>query len=307
VIDYSKILMYPSAHKIRSFMAVAENLSFRRASELLNLSQPALSAHVRDLEAATGVPLLMRTTRSVRLTPAGTQFLSRAKQALAELQLAVSEVKELAQLQRGRVIVACVPTVASSALPGILTTFARRFPGIQIQVMDEISERMHRRVIDREADLGIGPAERRSDEIEFTPLTRDHFIAVCSRSHDWAKRRHVRLSELTKVPFLTLKRTTNVRMVLEKAFEQAGLQVIPAYELNHHYTLGAMVSAGLGVTALPSMSLSLLGHPSVRGLKIVSPEVYRVIGVVRRRREPLSPAAEAFLDVISERISSHPR
>ena len=295
--------MYPSAHKIRSFIAVAENLSFRRASEILNLSQPALSAHVRELEELTGVPLLIRTTRTVRLTRAGEQFLARTKNALTELQSAVSELRDLAQHRRGRVTVACVPTVASSALPIVLTDFTRRFPGIQIRLLDEISEQMYQRIIDRQADLGIGPAPKRDAALEFTPLFRDHFTAVCSRNHAWARKKTVELSEFAKVPFLTLQRATNVRNLLEKAFEENKLEISPAYEVNHHYTLGAMVSADLGVTALPSMSLSILGHSGLISIKIVKPQVYRSIGVIRRRDEKLTPAAEAFLTVLSDKIA----
>lgn len=104
--------MYPNINKMRSFIAVAEHGSFRKAAETLNMSQPALSAHVRDLEDGIGVSLLSRTTRSVRLTREGEHFLVRSKRALYEIQSAVRELQDEAALRRGRITVACVPTIA---------------------------------------------------------------------------------------------------------------------------------------------------------------------------------------------------
>jgi len=290
--------MYPSLAKIRSFIAVAEHASFRRASEDLLLSQPALSTHIRDLEADLGVVLLSRTTRSVRLTSAGEHFLIRAKRVVSELQSVMLELKDQAALRRGRVTVACLPTVASSSLPAALATFTREHPGVQVEVLDEVADVLYQRVVSRQADIGIGPAQPKKQDLEFVPIVDDHFRAVFPSDHAFAGRKTVKLAELTKYPFLTLAAHTNVRSILDRAFEDAGHVVDPKYSFCHHYTLGGMVEAGLGITALPSMSLSILGHPRLMSARIVDPLVMRVIGVLRRPNEELSPAATAFLRVV---------
>lgn len=293
-------MIYPSLAKIRSFIAAAEHASFRKASEELHLSQPALSAHVRDLERGLGVSLLSRTTRSVRLTPEGRDFLVRSKRALAELEAAVLDLQDQAALRRGRVTVACVPTIASSRLPMVLARFAAAYPAIRVHILDEVAETLYRRVIDRDADFGIGPAPGRQRDLSFAKLVEDHFIAVFRRDHKLAGRRTVALDELIRFPFLALTPGVNVRVVLERAFAERGHVVDPVYEVSHHYTLGGLVEAGLGVTALPSMSLSLLGHPWLDSARIVDPEITRDIGILRRRDDAPTPAASAFLKVVSE-------
>src|SRR3954468_17118190 len=110
-------MIYPSLPKLRTFAAVAQNASFRKASEQLNLSQPALSAHIRDLEEALGLPLFHRTTRMVRLTADGERFLVRALRALDEIESGLLELRDQVELQRGRVIVVCVPMIACHVLP----------------------------------------------------------------------------------------------------------------------------------------------------------------------------------------------
>ena len=299
--------MYPNLTKIRSFIAVAEHASFRRASENLGLSQPALSTHVRDLEVDLGVALLSRTTRSVRLTAAGEHFLIRAKRAVSELQSVVLDLRDEVALRRGRVTIACLPTIASSSLPSVLATFARQHPGVHVEVLDEVAELLYQRVLNREADLGIGPAPpRKQDDIEFTPIVDDHFRAVFPSDHVFARRKAVKLAELTMHPLLTLAPHTNVRSILERAFANSGFPLDPFHVFCHHYTLGGMVEAGLGITALPSMSLSILGHPRLMSARIVEPEIIRVIGVLRRRRDELSPAATAFLNAVWEAFSKLP-
>lgn len=288
-------MIYPSIIKIRSFIAVAENASFRKASELLHLSQPAISAHVGDLETMLGVRLLSRTTRSVRVTREGEYFLNRAKRALSELESASLDLREEAALRRGRVTVACVPTIASSILPTVLAVFSQRFGSIKVRVLDEMSAAGAERVLSLQADFGIGPRPPKNLDLGFDTLVRDHFIAVFPHSHALAAHPTVGMKQLAKYPLVVMAPRTNVREVLDEAFARAGETLEPACELSHHYTLGAMVEAGLGVTALPSMSLSLLGHPRLKSARIVDSEIHREIGILRRRDSTLSPAAAEFL------------
>jgi LysR family carnitine catabolism transcriptional activator len=115
--------MHVNLNKIRSFIVVAETLSFRIASERLKLSQPAVSNHIRDLEAALGLSLFKRTTRNVALSPEGESFFIRARRALANLDDAVNDIIEQRAPRRGRVNFGCVPPLAHSFMPGALSRF----------------------------------------------------------------------------------------------------------------------------------------------------------------------------------------
>lgn len=293
-------MIYPSFNKIRTFAAVAALGSFRKASEQLNLSQPALSAHVRDLEEVLGVPLFHRTTRSVRLTSDGEGFLVRARRVLDELESGIMELRDRATLQRGRVIVACVPTIACHVLPKVLATFAQRYPGIDVQVMDDAAQVLIRRVSDRTADIGIGPFPERADDLQFTSIAHDRFVAVFPGDHPLGRSSRVNLKELLKYPLLTLVAGTNVRSVLERAFERQGMTFRPAFEVVNHYTLGGMVEAGLGVTALPSMALSMLSNPLLKTAVITNPSITRDVGIIQRRDHAHTPSVSVFLQTLSE-------
>ncbi len=295
-------MIYPTLGKIRTFAAVAAQGSFRKASEQLNLSQPALSSHIRDLEETLGISLFNRTTRSVRLTVEGERFLIHARRALDEIESGIVELRDQAMLQRGRVVVACVPTSACHMLPKVLAIFSQRHPGIEIQVRDEYAQLVVRHVADREADIGIGPFLDRPGDLDFLSLTNDRFVAVFPQNHPLAVNAKVQLKALTEFPLLTLASGTNVRAILEQAFAKHGMPFRPAYEVFHHYTLGGMVEAGLGVTILPSMALSMLRNPLLRTALIVNPGISREIGIIQRRDQVPTPATKAFLQVLLESV-----
>ena len=288
-------MIYPALTKIRTFATVAAQGSFRKASEQLHLSQPALSTHIRDLEETLGVPLFHRTTRSVRLTAEGERFLGHAQRALDEIKSGIIESRDQAMLQRGRVIVACVPSVACHILPNVLPSFSKRHPGIEIQIHDGYAGDVVKLVGDRKADIGLGPFAGGIDDLNFHSLTHDRFVAVLPSNHALAANSKVQLKELIRYPLLTLATGTNVRALLEQALAKHDIPFRPALEVHHHYTLGGMVEAGLGITIVPSMAVSMLGHPPLKTADIVNPAISREVGIIQRRDQAATPAVKAFL------------
>jgi LysR family carnitine catabolism transcriptional activator len=215
-------MIYPSLSKIRSFSAVAAHGSLRKAAEQLNLSQPALSAHIRDLEETLGVPLFYRTTRSVRLTLDGERFLVRARRVIDELDSAVGELRDQATLQCGRVVVACVTTISCHVLPKVLATFCQRYPGITVQVLDDAAQVLAQRVSDRTADIGIGPFPERAGDLQFTSLAHDRFVAVLPQYHPLCRAPKVRLRELLKYPLLRAPRTMTILSLARLPLQRDG-------------------------------------------------------------------------------------
>jgi LysR family transcriptional regulator, carnitine catabolism transcriptional activator len=294
--------------QVQTFLAILQAGSFRAGSEKLHLSQPAVTAHIKQLELALGMPLLDRTTRRLSVTVAGERFRIRAEQALAELNSAVLELRDEAALKRGRISVACVPTIAAGMLPKALGRFAEKFPGITVKVYDVVAQQVLLQVAQSQADIGIGPRPLGRSEFDFHTVTRDPYVAVVPRRHPWAARKSVPLAALANTDFLTLLPGSHVRETLDAAMESQSLKLVPKFEVQHHYTLGGMVEAGLGVTALPSMAVSMLSQPLLRAVPIIRKSVAREVGIVKLRGKKLSPAAAVlineFKDVVAENSST---
>jgi DNA-binding transcriptional LysR family regulator len=286
--------MTVSLPQMRGFLALAKHLSFKRAADELGITQPALSHQMTALERSLGVQLLARTTRSTRLTPSGESFLRRSRRIVSDVDSAIVELRNPSAPKQGTVSFACIPTIAGEMFPRIIRQYTRRHPDVMVEIVDEETVAMERRIISREVDFGVGGIPRRS-ELSFSEVFADPFVLVCNREHPLARRSKVSLVEALKHPAISLARESNVRQTINAYCTSAGLEFESAFDVVHHYTVGAMVEAGLGITLLPSQATVLLMNSS--GLKIVpfeEADFVRPIGVITRRDEALATIAEDF-------------
>ena len=202
--------------QVATFVCLAETQSFRRAAERLRLSQPAVSAHIRELERQVGVPLVHRTTRHVSLTNEGKAFAARARRALDELEIASQDLRELAAVHRGRVVVACIVPMMATVVPTVIKRVKELYPALEIEIRDVLSAQLDALITSGEADFGIGPRPS-GTQVTFTRLDRDDFVAAVPQDHPLAGREEISLKELAEYPIITTTRNTNARTVLERA------------------------------------------------------------------------------------------
>ncbi len=282
--------------QVATFVCLAETQSFRRAAERLRLSQPAVSAHIRELERQVGVALVHRTTRHVSLTPEGRAFAVRARRALDELDLASQDLRELAAVHRGRVVVACIVPMMTTVVPNVVQRISQLHPGLEVEIKDVLSAQLDQLIVRGEADLGIGPRPADS-HLAFERLGRDDFVAALPTGHPLAGREAISLRELLAYPIVTTTRNTSARMVIERASHQLHQTLQPRFELMYHFSVGRMVEAGLGVTALPRSAVPGLASQRIVTVDI-KPRITRDLGLITRRGYQFSPAAQAFAAVL---------
>ena len=190
ILTSERVAMNVNLTKIRCLIAVGETLSFRAASERLNLSQPAVSNHIRDLELSLGITLFKRTTRNVVLTPDGENFLIRSRSAISALDDAMRDIMEQRAVRSGRVNFGCVPSMARLFVPAALSRFSKRYPNVKIQLFDELADRLFKRTLDYEIDFMIGPAAPSRLGLHFTHLMDDRYVAVVPAGHVLAPETH---------------------------------------------------------------------------------------------------------------------
>ncbi len=276
-----------------AFVVTAEKASFRLAAETLFLSPPALSRRVERLEAALGVRLLERTTRHVELTAVGQEFLHEARAALAGLEEAVQRVGDQLKLRRGRVAIACIPSVATNLLPRVLGAFAAAQPEVQVHVIDESARQVLDAVLRGEADFGVSFTGSQDSSLRFEALTRERYVLAMPRSHPWAGRREVGWSELAGQRLVSVSHQSGNRLLLDQVMADMPHRPVAWYECNHVTGTLALVEAGLGLAAIPQLALRP-DHPAVCGVPLSAPDVWRTLGLLQRRDRVLSPTAEAL-------------
>ena len=279
--------------ELQAFVVTAEKASFRLAAEALCLSAPALSRRVERLEAALGVRLLERTTRSVELTAVGQEFLHEARAALVGLDEAVQRVNDQVHLRRGRVAVACIPSVASHLLPRVLRAFAVAQPEVQVHVIDESASQVLDAVVRGDADFGLSFTGSQESALRFEALMRERYVLAMQRGHRWAGRKEVAWAELAGQRLVSVSRDSSNRLLLDQATADLPQQPVAWYECNHVAGALALVEAGLGLAVLPQLALPA-EHPQVCGVPLIEPDLWRTLGLLQRRDRVLAPAAEAL-------------
>jgi DNA-binding transcriptional LysR family regulator len=289
---------------LHMFIAVAENRSFRQASEQLNRSQSAVSMQIKLLEEQVGVALFHRTTRRVELTTEGQRLLTHARRALDEWDSGLREIREVVDMQRGTLSLACMPTIAATILPQVLRTFQTKYPGIKINLRELASDELLESVRRREVDFGIAPWVDRQTEFQFAPLFDDPIYALATRAFPFRKRSAIDLAELCTFPVLLNSTSTALRAMLERALAARNLEFQVAFEVVHTYTLIALATAGLGVGVLPKVALPMPLKKTLQAVPIGDPPLVRSVCIVTLRGQSLSPAVSALVSTIRKSMSA---
>lgn len=284
---------------VHAFVAVAEQRSFRRASELLNRSQSGISLQIRELEAQLGLPLFHRTTRNVRLTSDGERLLHHARRAIAEWDSGLRGIRESADVLRGTLSIACVPTVADARLPAILASFIDRYPGISMKVRELASDDLLEAVRRQEVDFGIGIEVERRNEFQFEKLAVDTIYAYGRHSFGLAGRSHLALDDLAEMPILVNAHSSALRAALEAEIAARNLQFEVKHEVLQTHTAVAFARAGLGIAILPGVALPGTIEDGLAAVPVGYPNLTRTISIVTLRGTMLSPVASKLCDTVS--------
>ncbi|EON91780.1 putative transcriptional regulator [Marinobacter lipolyticus SM19] len=284
--------------QLRAFLAVARTKSFAEASHLVHLSQPALSLAIKKLEESLGGALLIRTTRVVTLTPEGQALFEKGQRLLADWDNTEDELEQRFSLQRGKVAVAAMPSFAGTLLPRALYDYRERYPNIRVEVHDVIAERVVEMVRESKIEVGITFDPGASEDLKFTPLFDDEFIAVLPANHPGAGQLVMSWSRLLECDFIALQRPSQLRARMETELRACGLKLDVAFEAHQLATVGRMVSQELGVAAVPSLCRQQMEEMGARCVKLVEPVISRRVGVLTRYRGTLSAAAQGLVNVM---------
>jgi DNA-binding transcriptional LysR family regulator len=299
LMDYSMAQHNVTLKQLRAFVCVAEQGSFVAAAQVLALSQPALSQCIRQFEEQIGGDLFHRTTRSVMLTAVGLDFLPTAKELVRQVDTAINDLQGKATRKEGRVIVACLPSIAYRMIPQVIAAHEVTNPGVRIIVRDINAEAIETAIVDGTADIGIGSFPASSRWMEGLILARDRFFAVMPRTHPLARKAEITWRELDGAPFVAMTADTGIRGLVESAAAPLGIHLAIVSEVSNLTTVYGLLQEGLGVTALPGLALPPDNHPFLVARPLKSPKIERTIRIVWRHGVGPSPAARAFVESIT--------
>jgi LysR family hydrogen peroxide-inducible transcriptional activator len=281
-------------HQLRYFCAAAESSSFTRAAQRENVSQPSLSQQIIKLEDELNTRLFERLGRKVRLTAAGERFLAHARAVLDELTAARSEVQETNGAVGGRLAIGAIPTIGPYLLPRQLSTFASRYPGAQVAVVEDTTPVLLQKIRSAEIDLALLalPVSGRDLMITRELLTEPLLVVVPNR-HPLARLQSVTLEMLRSNHFLLLKEGHCFRDTAIAACRTARVAPNIVFESGHFESILSLVSAGLGISILPEMAVQ--PRRGCKYLRIRDAGACRRVGLVASKSRHLNRVAQAFV------------
>jgi DNA-binding transcriptional LysR family regulator len=295
--------------QIEYVVAVAEEGSFTRAAQRCHVAQSALSQQVARLERELGTKLFERTSRSVRLTEAGTTLLPHAMRMLADMASARAALDQLAQIITGRLRIGMTQTANKTLdVVGAIGEFHHRYPAVALAAMSgpeyELVEELQAGHLDV-ALAALNPDSIRPGLI-FSPLADpEPLVAVVPVTHPLAQRRRARLAELASSEFVEFRARTVLRNIVDNAFIDGGIQRRSAFEVGQITDIIDYVGNGLGVAVIPrvfapSGTLGAVTKGRVSVLQLAEPSLSLTVGA-HKRVGPESLLVSTLLDIVTRR------
>jgi DNA-binding transcriptional LysR family regulator len=292
--------------QLRVFVQVAQAGSMARAAAVLHLTPPAVSMHIKEIEAQVGLPLFDRDGRRITLSTAGEFFLVQARKLLAALKESEDAVARLRRLDLGLLTIGMVST-AKYFVPQLLARFRTLHPGVDLRLrVAGNREQLVDLLRAREVDVTIMGRAPKAIATRAQAFAAHPFVFVCPSAHPLLARRSLPLKALEGHPFIVREPGSGTRAAMEQYFAERQFEPHITMDMSSNETIKQAVVAGMGISFLSLHTLWLeLRNRLVAILPVEATPVMRTWNVVTLQSKLLSPAAEAFREFIIEHGEAH--
>ena len=280
--------------------ALAHERHFARAAVACHVTQPTLSAGIKQLEDSLGVLLVERGQRFQALTPEGERVLAWARRILADCESLSQDVQAMHGALVGRLRIGAVP-MALPAISLLTGLFAARHPRVTITVLSHTSAEIQRGLEDFSLDVGVTYLDGDPlPHLRTLPLYRERYLLLTPVAGPLGRRGTVTWQEAAAVPLCLLTGDMQGRRIIDAYFAQAGVTVAPTVETNSLITVCSHLRAGGWSSVMPHTILYLVGQlEGTRAIPLVEPDAAQSVGLIAPERDPLPPVTAALFEVLA--------
>jgi DNA-binding transcriptional LysR family regulator len=282
--------------KLEFLIAIAQEKHFGRAADACGVTQPTLSAGLKQLEDTLGVLLVRRGSRFLGFTGEGERVLEWARRIVSDARALRQDVEQLKRGLTGHLRLAAIPT-ALPMVAAITTPFHRRYPAVRFTVLSRTSEEILEMLTNLEIDAGFTYLDNEPlGKVSTIPLYREKYCLLTTRGSAFATRQTVTWAEVAGIPLCLLTRDMQNRRIIDRHLQQAGAVASPMLESNSMIVLFAHIQSGQWSGIMPEKLTEIFGLArGIRVIPIVEPDTMYTIGLVAGPREPISPLVSAFM------------
>lgn len=289
-------------YKLKVFCAVAETKSFSKASEIIHLTQPAVSLQIQALEELYETKLFDRSSTTITLTPAGEILYRYAKEILSLYASAAKDIGELTGLVKGSISIGASTTIGNHVLPTVLAEFRKNYPKIRVRLFVGNTRRIIELLNVTTIDIGIVEGDVTRQKLKVERLIQDELVVIVSPQHPWAKKKEISIFEVTKEPFIIREEGSGTRQIIEKYLDKYGLRIKDlkiAMMLGSTEGIKEAVESGIGISIISRWAARKENrYGALNLLSIKEEKLYRDFSLISSKNAIISHAVSEFLDYI---------
>jgi len=289
-------------HKLKVFCTVAETKSFSKTSEIIHLTQPAVSLQVQALEEIYETKLFDRTSGSINLTPSGEVLYKYAKDILALYALAEKDISKITGLVKGSIKIGAGTTFGNHILPSIIVDFKRTHPKIEIDVFIGNTKRIMDLLHAGAVDVGIVGDVPSKSKVVVEPIMSDELYFIAPPDHPWSKKKTISVLEIQKEPIVFREEGSGTRLIIERFLADNGVSVSNlqiAVILGSTSSIKEAVEKGMGVSILSKWAVRKEVQRGI--LKAIAPKegrITREFSLVIPKNTILPHAVDEFISYL---------
>ena len=285
-------------HQLRYIVAVARTGNFSRAAEQCHVAQPSLSQQIKKLEEELGERLFDRMKREARLTAYGEVFLRRALKILEEADAAKREASDAKNLLSGTLAIGVLPTIAPYLLPGVLVSFARKFPGVETVVHEDTTAQLLKQVLSYEIDLALASRPIADERLVVLDLFTEELKLALPPAHPLARKRRITADDLQHEALIVMKSGHCLGEQVLGFCGRGNSKTNISFRSTQLETIQALVRAGMGLSLIPEMAVLKGRKEAPEYHSLAAPKPERKIVALWPKQRPLSRAANEFLKLL---------
>jgi DNA-binding transcriptional LysR family regulator len=282
--------------KLEFFLALAKEQHFGRAAEECGVTQPTLSAGIKQLEDQLGVMLVQRGSRFQGLTPEGSRVLEWARRIVGDTRTMREEMRATRHGLSGHVRIAAIPT-ALAMTPRLTTPFHEKHPAVTFSIISRTSIEVLTLLDNFEIDIGITYLDNEPlGRVASVPLYSERYQLITAAGTPYSERKSVTWAEVSTLPLCLLTPDMQNRRIINRHLEEAGVEARTTLESNSMIVLFSHIRTGKWASIMPLNLAETFGFAEpIRAIPIVEPDASHLVGLVAAHREPHTPMVSALL------------
>jgi DNA-binding transcriptional LysR family regulator len=284
---------------LKIFVTVVEQRHFSRAAKLLNLSQPNVSLHIRNLENELDTTLFIRSPKQVKVTEAGEMLYIRAKKILSLYEEAKQEIADQKHIVQGTINIGASFTIGEYILPRILADYANENPLVHVEVTVGNTEEVIEKTRRNQLDIGLIEGELHDENVDAVPFMEDEMIIIAPTSHPLAQLRMVKPDMLEDQTWIWREKGSGTRAYSDQLIESLDIRVKRSFIFSSSQGIKEAVSAGLGIAMISKLTVKKeLESGEIKQIYITNRTFCRNLSMIQGKQKFINRAHDVFIEKI---------